>query len=40
MTFLLDKHGVIRHVHPGGSYVDGDPAYAEMRANVERLLAE
>ncbi|MBL0219805.1 MAG: TlpA family protein disulfide reductase [Myxococcales bacterium] len=40
VTFLLDKHGVIRHVHPGGSYVEGEPAYAEMRANVERLLAE
>jgi peroxiredoxin len=40
VTFLIDKHGVIRHVHPGGSYVEGDPAYAEMRASIERLLAE
>ena len=40
VTFLLDKKGVIRHVHPGGQYVEGDPAYAEMQANIEKLLAE
>ena len=40
VTFLLDKHGVIRQVHPGGSYVAGDPAYAELEAMIERLLAE
>jgi peroxiredoxin len=40
VTFLLDKKGVIRHVHPGGQYVEGDPAYAEMQAAIERLLAE
>jgi peroxiredoxin len=40
VTFLLDKRGVIRHVHPGGQYVDGDPAHAELQAAIERLLAE
>ena len=40
VTFLLDKHGVIRHVHPGGSYVEGEPAYDQMRAAIDRLLAE
>ncbi|MBA3462971.1 MAG: TlpA family protein disulfide reductase [Deltaproteobacteria bacterium] len=40
VTFLLDKRGVIRHVHPGGSYVEGEPAHAELRAQIERLLAE
>jgi peroxiredoxin len=40
ITFVLDKQGVIRHVHPGGSYVEGEPAYDEMRAVIERLLAE
>jgi peroxiredoxin len=40
VTFLLDKHGVIRHVHPGGSYVAGEPAYAELEAMIERLLVE
>jgi peroxiredoxin len=40
VTFLLDKHGVVRHVHPGGQYVEGDPGYAGMQAAIERLLAE
>jgi len=40
VTFVLDKRGVIRHVHPGGSYVAGEPAYDEMRSVIERLLAE
>lgn len=40
VTFVLDKQGVVRHVHPGGEYVDGDPAQTEMRAVIERLLAE
>jgi peroxiredoxin len=40
VTFVLDKRGVIRHVHPGGSYVEGEPAHAELRAVIERLLAE
>lgn len=40
VTFVLDKRGVIRHVHPGGSYVEGEPAYDEMRGVLERLLAE
>lgn len=40
VTFLLDKRGVIRHVHPGGSYVAGEPAYDEMRTAIEKLLAE
>jgi peroxiredoxin len=40
VTFVLDKRGVIRHVHPGGSYVEGEPAHDELRAVVERLLAE
>jgi len=40
ITFLLDKQGVIRHVHPGGSYTKGQPGYAAMTASIERLLAE
>jgi peroxiredoxin len=40
LTFVLDKHGVVRHVHPGGQYVRGDKAHDELRAVVERLLAE
>jgi peroxiredoxin len=40
VTFLLDKKGVVRHVHPGGHYVEGDPAHAEMQRTIEKLLAE
>ena len=40
ITFVLDKRGVVRHVHPGGQYIAGDPAHAEMRAVIEKLLAE
>jgi peroxiredoxin len=40
VTFLIDKHGVVRHVHPGGQYVEGDPGYAALKAAIERLLAE
>jgi peroxiredoxin len=38
VTFVLDKQGVIRHVHPGGQYVEGDAAYAELVSVIERLL--
>lgn len=40
VTFLLDKRGVIREVHRGGQYVEGDPAYAALQQAIERLLAE
>ncbi len=40
VTFVLDKKGVVRHVHPGGQYVEGDAAYAKLRASIEELLAE
>ena len=40
VTFLLDRKGVIRHIHPGGQYVKGDKDYAAMKAKIEELLAE
>jgi len=40
VTFVLDKRGVVRHVHPGGQYVDGDPSHKQLQAVIERLLAE
>lgn len=39
-SFLLDKHGVIRHVHPGGAYAKGDPACDAMKSKLEALLVE
>src|SRR5438128_10703982 len=40
VSFLIDRRGVIRHIHPGGQYVKGDKAYAEMKAKMEELLEE
>jgi peroxiredoxin len=40
VSFLIDRQGVIRHIHPGGEYVKGDEAYADMKAAIEKLLGE
>jgi peroxiredoxin len=40
VTFILDKRGLIRFVHPGGQYVKGDAAYQEVHSVIDRLLAE
>jgi peroxiredoxin len=40
VTFLLDRRGVIRHIHPGGQFVKGDADYAALRAKVTEVLAE
>lgn len=40
VSFLLDRKGVVRHIHPGGQYVKGDAAYAAMKAKIEELIAE
>lgn len=40
VTFVLDRQGVIRHVHPGGQYLEGDSAYTKLNAVVEKLLAK
>jgi hypothetical protein len=45
-SLLIDKHGVVRHVHPGGTFAKGgtDPQarrdYEALHAAIERLLAE
>jgi peroxiredoxin len=40
VTFLIDRKGIIRHIHPGGSYVKGDKAYQAMQDKIEELLKE
>jgi peroxiredoxin len=37
-SFLIDRRGIIRYVHPGGQYVRGDADYAQLEAMIERLL--
>ena len=40
VSFLIDRHGVIRHIHPGGQYVKGDKDYERMKKKIAELLAE
>jgi thiol-disulfide isomerase/thioredoxin len=40
VSFLLDRRGVVRHIHPGGQYVKGDADYQLMKAKIQELLAE
>jgi peroxiredoxin len=40
VSFLIDRRGVIRHVHPGGQYAKEDADYAALRARIEKLLEE
>jgi peroxiredoxin len=40
VSFLIDRHGIIRHIHPGGRMAPGTPDFAVMRAKVEELLGE
>lgn len=48
VSFVLDRRGVIRHIHPGPEFHPGGPDdhtqcrhdYAEIRATLDALLAE
>ena len=40
VTFLLDRHGVIRHVHPGGAFFKGEPGYDLLEKKIQELLDE
>jgi peroxiredoxin len=40
VSFLLDREGRIRHIHPGGQYVKGDADYDTMKRKIEELIAE
>ena len=40
VSFLIDRRGVIRHIHPGGQYVRGEPDYARLEDTIEKLLDE
>ena len=39
VSFLLDKQGVIRFIHPGGKYEPGSDDEKQLRGQIERLLA-
>lgn len=38
VTFILDQHGVVRHVHPGGEIVMGTPGHEKIQRVIEDLL--
>ncbi len=40
VSFLIDRKGIIRHIHPGGQYVKGDDDYAAMEAAIKKWTAE
>ena len=40
VSFLIDRNGIIRHIHPGGQYVKGDDDYALLKSRIEELLTE
>lgn len=40
VSFLIDRHGVIRFVHSGGQYVRGDKDYESLKEKIEELLRE
>lgn len=40
VSFLVDRKGMIRFVHPGGEYLAGDSDYKELKEKIEELLAE
>jgi peroxiredoxin len=40
ISFLIDRKGIIRHIHPGGQYVQGDDDYEALKVKIEQLLEE
>ena len=40
VSFLIDRKGIIRHLHPGGQYVKGDKDYKVLKKKIAELLAE
>ncbi len=40
VSFLLDRDGIVRWVHPGGEYPPESQEYRELQTAIERLLAK
>lgn len=40
VSFLIDRLGVIRYIHPGGEYVKGDEDHLALKTMIEKLLEE
>ena len=37
-SYLVDRDGVIRYVHPGGTYAPGDADFREIERQIQALL--
>lgn len=40
VSFLLDRRGVVRYVHPVGVYEKGDAGYKKLESEITKLLRE
>ena len=40
VSFLVDRAGIVRYVHPGGQYVKGDGDYERIEAEIQKWLAK
>ena len=38
VSFLLDRKGIVKYIHPGGQYVKGDGEYEKLQQEIEKLL--
>ncbi len=40
VSILLDRRGIVRHVHPGGAFFKGETGYEALEKKIEALLAQ
>ena len=38
VSFLLDRKGIVKYIHPGGQYIKGDGEYEKLQQEIEKLL--
>lgn len=38
VSFLIDRQGIIKHIHPGGQYIKGDKDYKLMQEKIKESL--
>ena len=38
VTFVIDREGIIRHIHPGGAFFPGEPGFAALEQAVRTAL--
>lgn len=38
VTFLIDREGIIRHIHPGGAFFEGEPGYEALERAIRAAL--